>query len=80
MWNKIFIILFFISIVTLLFLNVPNKSNFPKKIIIPILVALITKYSIGDLDKGYQYTISDIYYWFLILFIPYIIVVYFEPK
>jgi hypothetical protein len=80
MWNKIFIMMFFTSIVTLFFLNVPNKSNFPKKIMIPILVALITKYSIGDFDKGYQYTISDICYWFLILFIPYIIVVYFEPK
>lgn len=78
MWQKIIIILFFTSIVTLFFLNLPNKSNFPNKLMIPILVALLTKYLIGDLDKGYQYTISDIYYWFLILFIPYIIVIYFE--
>lgn len=78
MWQKIIFIIFFISIITLLIMNFPNKSNFPKKYIIPILVALITKYFIGDLDKGYLYTISDIYYWFLILFIPYIIIVYFE--
>ena len=70
--------MFFTSIVTLLFLTIKNESNFPKKIIIPILVALITKYCLGDLDKGYKYTITDIYYWFIILFIPYIIVVYFE--
>ena len=78
MWHKIIILLFFTSILTLFFLNCPNKSNFPKKIMIPIIVALITKYLIGDLDKGYQYTISDIYYWLLILLIPYIIVIYFE--
>jgi len=78
MWQKIIIIILFTSIVTLFFLNLPNKSNFPKKIIIPILVSFITKYLIGDLDKGYHYTISDIYYWMLIIFIPYIIVVYFE--
>ena len=80
MWQKIIIILVFTSIITLLFLTIKNKSNFPNKIIIPILVALITKYSIGDLDKNYQYTISDVFYWFLILFVPYIIVVYFEKR
>lgn len=78
MWEKIIILIFFTSIITLLFLMIQNKSNFQKKIIIPILVALITKYSLGDLDKGYQYSMSDIFYWILILFIPYIIVVYFE--
>ena len=80
MWQKIIIIFFFISITTLFFLNVPNKSNFSNKFIIPILVALITKYLIGDLDKGYQYTISDMYYWFILLFIPYTIVLYFDGK
>jgi L-cystine uptake protein TcyP (sodium:dicarboxylate symporter family) len=78
MWEKIIILIFFTSIITSLFLMIQNKSNFPKKIIIPILVALITKYSLGDLDKGYQYSMSDIFYWFLILFIPYVIVIYFE--
>ncbi len=80
MLEKIIIIIFFTSLITLLFLTIENKSNFSKKIIIPILVALITKYSFGDFDKGYQYTISDIYYWILILFIPYMIVTYFEMQ
>jgi len=78
MLNKIILISLIALILTLLFLNIPNKSNFPKKYIIPIIVSLIIKYSFGDLDKGYGYTISDIYYWLIILLIPYIVVVYLE--
>lgn len=78
MWSKIILISLIGLILTLLFLNIPNKSNFPKKYIIPIIVSLIIKYSLGDLDKGYRYTISDIYYWLIILLVPYIIVVYLE--
>ena len=80
MWAKMILISFIALILTLLFLNIPNKSNFPKKYIIPIIVSLIIKYSFGDLDKGYKYTISDIYYWIIILLVPYIVVVYFENK
>ena len=75
---KIIKILFFISILTIVFFYVPNKSNFPKKYMIPLIVAFITKYSLGDLDKGYVYTISDIFYWFTILFVPYLIICYLE--
>ena len=78
MWSKILLIFLIGLILTLLFLNIPNKSNFPKKYIIPIIVSLIIKYSLGDLDKGYRYTISDIYYWLIILLVPYILVVYLE--
>ena len=78
MWTKIILISLIALILTLLFFNIPNKSNFPKKYIIPIIVSLIIKYSFGDLDKGYRYTISDIYYWLIILIIPYIVVVYLE--
>jgi predicted membrane protein len=77
---KIIKILILIIILTLVFFYLPNKSNFPKKYIIPIIVALIIKYSLGDLDKGYIYTISDIFYWFIILFIPYLIICYLERK
>ena len=45
---------------------------------IPIIVSLIIKYSFGDLDKSYTYTVSDLYYWFIILFIPYIVVIYLD--
>ncbi len=75
---KIFKILLFVLILTIFFYYIPNKSNFPKKFIIPIIVALITKYSLGDLDKGYVYTISDIYYWGFILLVPYLIIVYLD--
>ena len=78
MWKKIILISLIALILTLLFFYRPNKSNFPKKYIIPIIVSLIIKYSFGDLDKGYRYTISDIYYWLIILIIPYIVVVYLE--
>jgi hypothetical protein len=78
MWTKIILISLIALILTLLFFYIPNKSNFPKKYIIPIIVSLIIKYSFGDLDKGYRYTISDIYYWLIILLVPYIVVVYLE--
>lgn len=72
---KISLIAIFLSI---LFFYIPNKSNLPKKYMIPIIVSLIIKYSIGDLDKGYTYTYSDLYYWFIILFIPYIVIIYLD--
>jgi hypothetical protein len=78
MWTKMVVISLIALILTFLFFNIPNKSNFPKKYIIPIIVSLIIKYSFGDLDKGYRYTISDIYYWLIILLVPYIVVVYLE--
>jgi len=52
---------------TLVFMCIPNKSNFPKEYIIPPIMSLIIKYTIGDLDKGYQFTYSDIFYWAYIL-------------
>jgi hypothetical protein len=78
MWKQIVIISVLAVFLTLLFFHIPNKSNFPKKYMIPIIVSLIIKYSLGDLDRGYSYTVSDIYYWFIILFIPYAIVLYLE--
>ena len=78
--NKTIKILIFIIILSTLFFYIPNKSNFPKKLMIPIIVALITKYTLGDLDKGYVYTTSDLFYWFIILFIPYMIVCYLERE
>ena len=44
--NKIINTIGFTTLITILFLMIPNKSNFPKEIIIPILVAGITKYSL----------------------------------
>lgn len=64
----------FIFILCFVLLQIPNKSNFPKEYMIPMIVALTTKYTIGDVDKGYQYTASDIFYWVYILLLSYIIV------
>ena len=55
-------ILFVITTTIVLFM-IPNKSNFPTNIIIPILVALLTKFSLGDWDKGFQWSFIDIFYW-----------------
>ena len=57
----------FTILITILFLMIPNKSNFPKEIMIPILVAGITKYSLGDWDKKYKWTHLDILYWISII-------------
>jgi len=65
--NKIFHTIGFTILITLLFLMIPNRSNFPKEIMIPILVAGITKYSLGDWDKEYKWTYLDILYWISIL-------------
>ena len=43
--NKIINTIGFTIFITILFLMIPNKSNFPREIMIPILVAGITKYS-----------------------------------
>ena len=42
--------------------------------IIPLIMSVIIKYSIGDLDKGYQWTCCDILYWVYIIGLSYIIV------
>ena len=65
--NKIINTVSFTILTTILFLMIPNKSNFPKEIIIPILVAGITKYSLGDWDKKYKWTHLDILYWISII-------------
>ena len=65
--NKIIHTIGFTILITVLFLMIPNKSNFPKEIMVPILVAGITKYSLGDWDKKYIWTHLDILYWLSII-------------
>ena len=65
--NKIISTIGFTILITILFLMIPNKSNFPKEVMIPILVAGITKYSLGDWDKKYIWTHLDILYWISII-------------
>ena len=77
-------ILYWITIVniigTLIFLKIPNNSNFPKEYMIPLIMTLVIKYSIGDLDDGYQFTYSDIFYWAYMLGLSYIIVRHITTK
>ena len=74
--NTIINTIIFVVLITLLFKNIPNKSNFPKKYIIPIIVLGLTKYIIGDWDKGSSWSYSDVSYVTLILLIRFFIIEY----
>ena len=65
--NKIISTIGFTVVITVLFIMVPNKSNIGKEFIIPILVAGIIKYSLGDWDERYVWTKIDILYWLSII-------------
>ena len=65
---KIINIIILSIIITSILYFIPNKSNFSKIYIIPIITALLVKYIYGDLDTNYQWSLSDIYYWLIILF------------
>lgn len=67
LWIRILTTVLFSIFVSILLLNVKNQSNFPSYIIIPLIVAPLTKYTIGDWDKGYQWTMLDIPYWISII-------------
>jgi hypothetical protein len=53
----------FVICSTLVLSLIKNKSNFSNYLMIPVIVSLFTKYSLGDWDVGYQWTKSDIVYW-----------------
>jgi len=40
-----------------------NKSNFPTEYIVPLIVALLIKYTRADWDFGYRYTVNDLIFW-----------------
>jgi hypothetical protein len=54
-------------LVTLFLMTFTNKSNFSEYLVIPLISSLFVKYTIGDFDVGYQWTVSDIYYWTLLV-------------
>jgi len=64
--------LFFTIITSLILIYIGNHSNFPSTIIVPIITALLVKYSLGDWDNGYRYTSIDIVYWTSILLTSYV--------
>ena len=55
--------LIFVCFCSIFFLFIPNKSNFPTIIYIPLLVSLLTKYVVGDWDKNFQWSYVDFLYW-----------------
>jgi hypothetical protein len=67
LWIRILSTVLFSILATILLFNVKNQSNLSPYIIIPLLVALLTKYSIGDWDKGFQWSTLDISYWICII-------------
>jgi hypothetical protein len=71
---RIIMTLLFSSIATILLIFVENRSNLPSIVMIPLIVSLLTKYAIGDWDKGFQWSLLDIAYWTSVLGTSYIIV------
>ena len=57
----------FVCFCSIFLLFIPNKSNFPTFIYIPLLVSLITKYVVGDWDKNFQWSYLDFFYWISII-------------
>lgn len=71
--KKILYTIIAVIIITCILNYIPNKSNFPKILIIPILTAGLIKYSVGDWDIGYTWSIYDIFYWLSIFILSGII-------
>jgi hypothetical protein len=67
LWIHILTTLLFSITLSILLFNVKNQSNFSSYIIIPLIVAALTKYTIGDWDKGYQWSLLDILYWISVI-------------
>ena len=78
--NKYIYTLIFTALVTILFLFIKNKSNFPTVIVLPLLVAAITKYVIGDWDKGYKWSVMDLYYWILVVCVSYFTIIIYKKS
>ena len=60
--HKIIQTILFTIVLTGIFVFIPNKSNFNDYIMIPIICSFVVKYILGDWDKNYTYTFSDILY------------------
>lgn len=63
MINSIFASLLLVCLFTGVLASVPNRSNVPTQIAVPILAALLTKFVVGDWDAGYAWTLLDVVYW-----------------
>lgn len=71
----IFQTLVFSVLATTALFFLPNNSNLRKEMILPFIVALLTKYVLGDWDEQYIWSYSDVYYWGSVLLVSYITVI-----
>jgi len=63
--------LLFAVLMTLGLSMIQNRSNFPTIIVVPLLTALLTKYTLGDWDSGFRWTSIDAFFWVSVLAISY---------
>ena len=77
--NKIIITCILSILLSIILYFIPNKSNYSLYFMIPIIVILLIKYTLGDWDKGYIYTYKDILF-YLILGLISIITIYILNK
>jgi hypothetical protein len=61
----------FVVMVTLGLSMIQNRSNFPTFIMVPLLTALLTKYTLGDWDSGFRWTSNDVLFLGSVLAISY---------
>ena len=78
--RRVILTILFVVLTTVILFHVKNRSNFPSKIAIPVIVSLLTKYVLGDWDSGFQWTTLDIPYWACILGVSYGTVILIENK
>ena len=71
--NRYLLIFIFLLYNTVVINYFDNKSNYSSYLIVPLINALLIKYYFGDFDKGYKWSLSDIYYWFGIVVVSIII-------
>ncbi len=74
LWLRICITILFVIFATIVFCSIPNRSNFPSSIVIPLLVALLTKYVLGDWDEGFRWTALDVVYWLTLIGVSYAVI------
>lgn len=77
--NKIIITCILSVLFSIILYLIPNKSNYSKYVMIPLITILLIKYIIGDWDKGYIYTYKDILF-YLILGLISIVTIYLLKK
>lgn len=74
LWIRIIYTILFSIIATIVLFNIENRSNLSSFIAIPFIVALLTKYILGDWDRGFRWTILDVPYWLTIIATSYCVI------